>query len=65
MIIHNILPKMKNNILQTCLQMDYRDSLGEFSNASYAIFGVERVWAPVENLWERAHGNGAVVLHAV
>ena len=34
---------MKNKILQTCLQGNYRDSLGEFSNTSYGVFGAERV----------------------
>ena len=32
LIIHSNLSKMKNKILPTCLQGNYRDSLGEFSN---------------------------------
>ena len=43
MIMHNNLPKMKNQILPTCLQRYYRDSLGEFRNTSYGVFGAERV----------------------
>ena len=35
MIIHRNLTKMKNKILPTCLQGNYGDSLGEFSNTSY------------------------------
>ena len=31
MIIHSNLSKMKNKILWTCLQGNYRGSLGEFS----------------------------------
>ena len=34
MIIRCTLPKMKNRDLPTCLQGNYRDSLGEFSNTS-------------------------------
>ena len=41
-IIHRKLPKMKDKILPTCLQGNYRDSLGEFSNTSYGIIGAER-----------------------
>ena len=43
MIIHSNLSKTKNKILPTCLQGNYRDSLGEFSNTSYGVFGAERV----------------------
>ena len=43
MIIHSNLPQMTNQTLPTCLQGDYRDGLGEFSNASYGVFGAERV----------------------
>ena len=35
--------KMKNKILQTCLQGNYRDSLGEFNHISYGVFGAKRV----------------------
>ena len=42
MIINSTLSKMKNKILPTCLQGNYRDSLGEFSNTSYGVFGAER-----------------------
>ena len=38
MIIHSNLSKMKNIILPTCLQENYRDSLGELSNTSYGVF---------------------------
>ena len=34
---------MKNKILPTCLQGNYGDSLGEFSNTSCGVVGVERV----------------------
>ena len=37
MIIHRKLSKMKNKILPTCLQGNYGDSLGEFSNTLYGI----------------------------
>ena len=30
---------MKNQILSTFLQGNYKDSLGEFSNTSYGVFG--------------------------
>ena len=30
---------MKNKVLQTCLQGNYRASLGEFSNTTYGVFG--------------------------
>ena len=43
LIIHSNLSKMKNKILSTCLQGNYKDSKGEFSNASYDVFGAERV----------------------
>ena len=38
MIIHSKLFMIKNQILITCLQRNYRDSLGEFSNDSYGVF---------------------------
>ena len=34
MIIHSNLSEMKNKILPTCLQGNYRNSLGEFRNIS-------------------------------
>ena len=39
------LSEMKKEIHPTCLQGNYRDSLGEFSNMSYmyGMFGAERV----------------------
>ena len=37
------LSKMKNKTLPTCLQGNYRDSLGEFSTTPYGVFGAERV----------------------
>ena len=40
MIIHSKLSKMENKILSTCLQENYRNSLGEFSNTSYGVFSV-------------------------
>ena len=45
MIIHSKLyvSKMKDKILPTCLEGNYRHSLGEFSNTSYGVFGAERV----------------------
>ena len=44
MIKCNNLSKLgKNKNLLTYLQLNYRDSLGEFSNTSYGIFGAERV----------------------
>ena len=43
MIIHIILSKMNNKVLPTFLQAKYRDSLGEFSNTSYGIFGAVMV----------------------
>ena len=37
-VIHDCsLSKMKNNILLNCLQGNYRNSLGEFSNTSYGV----------------------------
>ena len=41
MIMHRKLSKMKNKILPTCLQGNCTDSLGEFSNTSYGVFGAE------------------------
>ena len=43
MIIHSNLSEMKNKILPTCLQGNYRDGLGEFSNMSFSAFGAEGV----------------------
>ena len=37
---------MKNKILPACLQGNYGDSLGEFSNTSYGIF-----WAVRDLIW--------------
>ena len=37
MIIQNNLSKMKNKIFLTCLQGNYRDSLGEFGNMSVCL----------------------------
>ena len=34
---------MKNKILPTCLQGNYGDSLGEFSNTSYGVVVAESV----------------------
>ena len=39
MIIHSNLYKMKNKIPPTCLQRNYRDRLGEFSNMPCGAFG--------------------------
>ena len=33
---------MKEEILPTCLQENYGDSLGEFSNASFGVFEGEK-----------------------
>ena len=41
MIINSNLSKMKK-ILSTCLQGNYRDSLGEFSNILHGEFGAKR-----------------------
>ena len=46
MIIHSCLSKMKNKILSTCFQGNYIGSLGEFSNTSFGVFGVEGVKLP-------------------
>ena len=40
LIMHSYLSKMKNKILPICLQGNYTDSLGEFSNTSYGVFGL-------------------------
>ena len=40
--------KIENKILPSCLQGNYRDSLGEFSNTSYGVFGAESVNAKVK-----------------
>ena len=44
-LILSSLSEMKNKFLPICLQGNYRDSLGEFSNMSYMydMFGAERV----------------------
>ena len=42
-IIHSNLSEMKNKILPTSLQGNYRDSLGEFNNTSYGVFVAKRV----------------------
>ena len=34
---------MKNKFLSSCSQGNYRDSLGDFINASYGVFGAERL----------------------
>ena len=43
MIIHRKISKMKNTILSTCLQGNYVDNFGEFSNTSYGVVGADRV----------------------
>ena len=47
MIVLSTLSKIKNKILSTCLQGNYRDSLGEFVNTSYiclySVFEGEKV----------------------
>ena len=43
MIMHSNLSKMKDKTLPTCLQWNYRDSLGESNNASCGLFEDERV----------------------
>ena len=43
MIIHSNLSEMKNKILPTCSQGNYRDILGEFSNTSHGVFEAERI----------------------
>ena len=42
MIRHRNLFEMKNKLLLTCVQGNYRDSLGEFSNRSCGALGAER-----------------------
>ena len=42
-IIQSNLSELKRKTLPTCLQVNYRNSLGEFSNASCGVFGAERV----------------------
>ena len=44
MIIHSNLAEMKNKILPTCLQGNYRDSLGELNSTSYTVLWAERVY---------------------
>ena len=41
MIIHINLSKMKNKILPTCLQGNYRDRSREFRSTEYGVFGPE------------------------
>ena len=43
MTLHSNLSKMGNKILPICLQGNYRNSLGEFSNTSHGVFGAETV----------------------
>ena len=38
-ITQSNLPNMKNQILPTCLQGNYRESLGEFSSTPNGVFG--------------------------
>ena len=40
--MHGNLSNMKNKSLPNCLQGNYKDNLGEFSNMSYGVFGAER-----------------------
>ena len=54
MIIHSNLSKKKN---PTCLQGNFRDSLGKFSNTSCGIFGVERVKASIHVLNTEVYNN--------
>ena len=42
MIIQSSLSKMKNKILPTCSQGNYRGTLGDFSNLSHGVFGAQR-----------------------
>ena len=51
MIIHRKLSKMKNKILPTCLQGNYGDSLGEFSNTLYGVVRADRVNRIEDNLF--------------
>ena len=43
MIIHSTFFNMKNKILPTFLQGNYRDNLGEFSNTPYSVFEAQIV----------------------
>ena len=43
MVIHSTLSEMKNKILPTCLQRNYRDSLGELSNTACGMFAADRI----------------------
>ena len=43
LIIHSNVSKMTSKISPACLRGNYRDSLGEFSNTPYGVFGAERV----------------------
>ena len=40
-ILQQYVLKMKNKILPTCLEGNYRDSLGEFSNTSWCVWSWE------------------------
>ena len=51
MVIYRNISKMKNKILPTSLRGNFRDSLGEFSNVSYGMFGAERVKAKVTGIF--------------
>ena len=42
MIVHSNVSNMKNKVLPTFLQGKCRDSLGEFSNTSYGVLGVNK-----------------------
>ena len=47
--------KMKKKILPTCLQENFKDSLGELSNTSYGVFWSERVkHRRAEAIWQSA-----------
>ena len=43
MIEINKLSKVKSTVITTCLQGNYRDSLGEFSTMSYGVSRAESV----------------------
>ena len=58
MIIHSNFSEMKNKILPTSLQGNYRDSLGEFSNASYGVFGTEIGPLQMEVTWYKIKNIG-------
>ena len=44
--IHSTLSKIKKKIVPTCLQGNYRGSLGEFGNTSYGLFTVASMSQP-------------------